>query len=626
MHHSILEGWLFKKKESGSSTGKLLFGDQNKRWFRIQKIKGPDEQELALCYFRFQGDIEAKGWMFLKDITDICEYGEYFRLVSVARTLNLEAQTRAEHRLWVQSILELCPMANVELTPALSHLKNKFIGRKAEAIPPPKDRPVIRNERKPVDDGYDGNNNNRNRRGSHQDRGGGGGGGRGDIRGERSRDYYGEGGERDNGNGNGGRRTPGSRTSDEDFTEDSSRRGGGGVPLRKGRSSNMSEDSPRRRDQDRDRDRDREYEREESSRAGAGGRRRDAEQRYDAPGTTARLHSHIQKGISEDADYDDDDRRRRQMSSRRLPDDDNDDDRGGGGGGGRRTGGGRDRQQQQRVNSRDEDEERSRNNRRDVMRDNAGRDNNKGRGGGGGGRDGGGETQQSQQQRRQRSGRRDDDEEDEGVRNNISDADDEDKDHDGDGDRDGDGESKGHSQRFHRRESDGMPEGALMQLSEEKVARKAVKSVGDAELDRLVSRPSLITKAQLTLSESDEEDEEDPIDFKAEKSRFTKQDSSNSDAADATAKPSRPPRAPASAAPSTQPRPPKTKPSAGVTTDRDFAERDWDEDDDKDRERDRSQESNGQEGGRKVSQELVGSKGGVRPDQGWLEDNFDEDN
>ena len=42
-------------------------------------------EELALCYFKSNKDKEPKGWMFLKDVTDIFEEQSLFTLVSVSR-------------------------------------------------------------------------------------------------------------------------------------------------------------------------------------------------------------------------------------------------------------------------------------------------------------------------------------------------------------------------------------------------------------------------------------------------------------------------------------------------------------------------------------------------------------
>lgn len=110
---STLEGWLLKKKEKGKSFNFL--GSDTKRWFKVQSVESFDEEELALCYFKSNKVKEPSGWMFLKDISDIVESGESFILISPARTLTLEAQTKAEQRLWLEGLVELCPHASAQL-------------------------------------------------------------------------------------------------------------------------------------------------------------------------------------------------------------------------------------------------------------------------------------------------------------------------------------------------------------------------------------------------------------------------------------------------------------------------------------------------------------------------------
>lgn len=68
-----------------------------------------------MCYFNSPKDTtDAKGWIYLKDVTDISDDEKCFKITSVSRTMVLEAQTKSEHRLWLQGIVELCPKANIE--------------------------------------------------------------------------------------------------------------------------------------------------------------------------------------------------------------------------------------------------------------------------------------------------------------------------------------------------------------------------------------------------------------------------------------------------------------------------------------------------------------------------------
>lgn len=56
-------------------------------------------------------DPEVRGWIYLSDVTEIAEHRDTIILTSVARTLHLYAQTRAEHSLWVAGLAKLCPDA-----------------------------------------------------------------------------------------------------------------------------------------------------------------------------------------------------------------------------------------------------------------------------------------------------------------------------------------------------------------------------------------------------------------------------------------------------------------------------------------------------------------------------------
>jgi len=55
----------------------------------MKSTKGSDEEELALCYFKSNKEKDPKGWIFLKDITEILEGNESFTIVSNSRYLIL---------------------------------------------------------------------------------------------------------------------------------------------------------------------------------------------------------------------------------------------------------------------------------------------------------------------------------------------------------------------------------------------------------------------------------------------------------------------------------------------------------------------------------------------------------
>ena len=67
-------------------------------------FQGSDGPEMALCYYNSRKDIEAKGWIYIKDITDIRDDKKSFTVVSAARTMTLEASSQAEHVLWIQTL------------------------------------------------------------------------------------------------------------------------------------------------------------------------------------------------------------------------------------------------------------------------------------------------------------------------------------------------------------------------------------------------------------------------------------------------------------------------------------------------------------------------------------------
>ena len=112
----LLEGWLHKKK-SGTKVFSALAGGANKRWFNVRELQsswGPElPAELALCYYKSQREKEPDGWIYLKDVTKISDDEKVFTLASPARTMTLEAQTRAEHRLWLQGLVHLCTLADL---------------------------------------------------------------------------------------------------------------------------------------------------------------------------------------------------------------------------------------------------------------------------------------------------------------------------------------------------------------------------------------------------------------------------------------------------------------------------------------------------------------------------------
>ena len=104
-----LEGWLCKKKSKDK--GMSLFGGDTRRWFKVIEVKGMESKELAFCYFKSQKEKEAKGWIYLKDITEIYDDEKTFTVVSPSRTLCVSVETPTEHKVWLRGLTTLCPWA-----------------------------------------------------------------------------------------------------------------------------------------------------------------------------------------------------------------------------------------------------------------------------------------------------------------------------------------------------------------------------------------------------------------------------------------------------------------------------------------------------------------------------------
>ena len=75
-------------------------------------FQGHDYAELAFCYFKTNKDRDPRGWIYLKDVTDISDDEKCFVVISQARTMIIEAQSLAEYSMWLNALVELCPSAN----------------------------------------------------------------------------------------------------------------------------------------------------------------------------------------------------------------------------------------------------------------------------------------------------------------------------------------------------------------------------------------------------------------------------------------------------------------------------------------------------------------------------------
>ena len=106
---NALKGWITKKKNKKASH--LLSGDVE-RWFQVETMDGP-KKELALCYYKTKDTSkDARGWIYLHDVTQLMDDGKVLTIVSAARTMEIEPKSRMEHKLWLEGLMYLCSNAD----------------------------------------------------------------------------------------------------------------------------------------------------------------------------------------------------------------------------------------------------------------------------------------------------------------------------------------------------------------------------------------------------------------------------------------------------------------------------------------------------------------------------------
>lgn len=108
---SSLEGWLLKKKTPGKQGVMNLLSGDTRRWFQVKELVNSDRVDFTLCYFKSRNETEARGWIYLSDVTDLYANGKTITIVSLARSITIEANSRAEHKFWLEGITSLCPHA-----------------------------------------------------------------------------------------------------------------------------------------------------------------------------------------------------------------------------------------------------------------------------------------------------------------------------------------------------------------------------------------------------------------------------------------------------------------------------------------------------------------------------------
>ncbi|KAF0685978.1 Aste57867_22181 [Aphanomyces stellatus] len=88
-----------------------FFGTSNKRWFKVTVANADspiETQRLTLSYYKTKKATEPRGWIFLEDVTDINAKPDMIEIVSPSRTLRVKGDTSAEHRMWLESLKQLC--------------------------------------------------------------------------------------------------------------------------------------------------------------------------------------------------------------------------------------------------------------------------------------------------------------------------------------------------------------------------------------------------------------------------------------------------------------------------------------------------------------------------------------
>lgn len=106
---SSLEGWFVKKRGPNKHKVLSILSSDTKRWFKVKELVSYNRLEMALCYYKSELDIEPRGWMYMRDIIDLRDNGDTITIVSLARSITIEAKSRAVHEYWFKCVSSLCP-------------------------------------------------------------------------------------------------------------------------------------------------------------------------------------------------------------------------------------------------------------------------------------------------------------------------------------------------------------------------------------------------------------------------------------------------------------------------------------------------------------------------------------
>ena len=113
----MLEGWMVKKNSEGNKS-MFSLSSENKRWFKVREVKGIEETELTLAYYASHRAKEAKGFIYLLDVTSIHATEDLsITIKSPARTISVVTETPSEHTFWLEGLVHLCINAEASTGP-----------------------------------------------------------------------------------------------------------------------------------------------------------------------------------------------------------------------------------------------------------------------------------------------------------------------------------------------------------------------------------------------------------------------------------------------------------------------------------------------------------------------------
>jgi len=107
-HFSTISTAPKEKNKGGRKFGYNL----TKRWFVVENIKNGsiEVDENVLCYYKNEKSKQPKGWFFLSDVKRIEESSDSLsmKIYHPSRTFTLVAPDAAQHKKWLNGLIELC--------------------------------------------------------------------------------------------------------------------------------------------------------------------------------------------------------------------------------------------------------------------------------------------------------------------------------------------------------------------------------------------------------------------------------------------------------------------------------------------------------------------------------------